>query len=316
MNIRNFILLAWLSAFLLGCVVQSRPYYSDGYNNNDYYDYRDTPSHEGYYYARIIFIGGMPYYVYDDRQVRPIPPQYRDHFSRYPYQSLNRPPVFSPDREVRDGYPMSRIIYFNGVPYNVRDNRSAEPLPNNLHQRFRYTTPSSQDNFSGNDNRPHPANQDRDNRHNEPPALAPARGNNEPPDHAQNRDHNDRPQFEDGRQGGAILNAPVKPNGQTTPPPGIIDSRRMPQPREERASPQQAQRNAGEPPSAAAKADKIRGSKVDKNKKISGKKNPSKKKSGKRKSGENTDGGNVDDTQPSDGRGRKGQHDDGAPLLR
>ncbi len=290
MNIRNFILLAGLSALLLGCVVHSRPYAND----YDYYDYRDTPSYEGYYYARIIFIGGFPYYVYDDRQVRPIPPQYRDHFSRYPYQSLNRPPVFSPDREVRDGYPMSHIIYFNGVPYNVRDNRSAEPLPDKLHQRFRYT-PTSQDNFPGNATQP--VNPGRDGRHNEPTA----RGNNEPPDNMQNRDRADHTRVEDGRQGGGILNAPVRPNEQPTPPPGIIDSRRMPQPRAKRESPQQVQRNAGEPASAAAQADNNRDRKVEKNKKKSDKRKP-----GREKSEEKNDAGKGDDAQSVDGRGRTG----------
>ena len=103
MTVRNLILLAGLSASLIGCVAYPPPYYAGGYNNqygNDYYDYRDTPSYQGYYYARIIFIGSIPYYVDGDHQIHQIPPRYRDHFSRYPYQNLHRPPVFSRDKEV------------------------------------------------------------------------------------------------------------------------------------------------------------------------------------------------------------------------
>ena len=290
MTVRNLILLAGLSVILLGCVIHSRPYYTDGY---DYYDYRDTPSYDGYYYARIIFIGNIPYYVYDDRQVRPIPPHLREHFIRYPYQTLHRPPVFSRDNEVRDGYPMSRIIYLNGVPYNVRDNRTAEPLPDKLHQRFRYT-PSIQDNFRGNDYRPQQPNQGRDDRHDEPPAFGPVRSNNQPPDNVRDRDHTDLPLFEGGRHGGAIQNVPARSNDRMTPPPGNVDSRRIPQTREEHASPQKVQRKAGEPSRAEAQADKSRGRKDD----------IDKKKTIKKKSDEKKDESNGDDAQPDDGRGR------------
>jgi hypothetical protein len=291
MNVRNLILLTGLSAFLLGCVVNPRPYYAGDY---DYYDYLDTPSYDGYYYARIIFIGNIPYYVYDDRQVRPIPPHLREHFIRYPYQTLHRPPVFSRDKEVRDGYPMSRIIYLNGVPYNVRDNRTAEPLPNKLHQRFRYT-PSSEGDFPGDDYRPRQPNQGRDDRHNELPSFGPARGNNEPPPgNVRDRDRMDRPLFEGGRQGNAIQNAPVRSNDQTTPPPGNVDSRRMPQTQAEHASPQQAKRNAAEAPRSKAQADNGLDRKDDENK----------KKSSMKKSDEKKDESKGDDAQPDDGHGR------------
>ncbi len=173
MNLRNFVLLAGLAIFLAGCVVNPRPYrdYDQRYAD-DYYDYRDTPSYEGYYYARIIFISNVPYYVDDDRHIRSIPPGLHDHFRRYPYNTLGRPPVFSHDTEMRDGYRVSRIIYLDGVPYNVENDRVARPLPEPLHQHFRYT-PSRQDNVPANGNRPQPPDQ-RDNgrhdneRHNEP----------------------------------------------------------------------------------------------------------------------------------------------------
>jgi hypothetical protein len=170
MNIRNILLLTGLAAFLAGCVVHPRPYppvYEEGYDNG-YYDYRGTPSYEGYYYARIIFIGSVPYYVDDDRNIRPIPARLHNHFRRYPYSTLARPPVFSADREVRDGYPVSRIIYLNGVPYNVGNDRNAQPLPDRLRPRFRYT-PSVQGNAPPYDNRPQQFDQRNNDRSNEPP---------------------------------------------------------------------------------------------------------------------------------------------------
>ena len=114
---------------------------------DEYYDYRGTPMYEGYYYARIIFIGNIPYYVDDYRNIRPIPPRLYDHFRMYPYSTLG-PPVFSRDRGMRDGYPLSSIIYLNNVPYNVGINRIAQPLPERLRPHFRY--PSSK---RGNDPR-------------------------------------------------------------------------------------------------------------------------------------------------------------------
>ncbi|MGB8077668.1 MAG: hypothetical protein WCF09_07315, partial [Gallionella sp.] len=142
MKLRNMVLLAASAVFMAACVANPSPYppgyYDQGYDA-DYYDYQGTPSYQGYYYARIIFIGNVPYYVDDNRAIRPIPPQLYDHFRHYPYQNLHRPPVFSPDREVREGYPMSRIIYLNGVPYHVGDDRKAQPLPAQMQPRFRYT---------------------------------------------------------------------------------------------------------------------------------------------------------------------------------
>lgn len=158
MNLRNFLLLTGLAVFMAGCIVNPRPHYRDydnPYDDSYYYDYRNTPSYEGYYYVRIIFIRDVPYYVDDDRYIRPIPPRLHDHFRRYPYNTLGRPPVFSPDREVRDGYPVSRIIYFDGVPYNVGNDRNAQPLPERLQPRFRYT-PLYQDNRPSKDYRAQP----------------------------------------------------------------------------------------------------------------------------------------------------------------
>lgn len=186
MTLRNFILLAGLSAFLFGCVIVPRHPHPRGYDD-DYYDYSDSPSYQGYFYARIIFIGAIPYYVGDDRVVRPIPHRYREHFRRYNYGTLRRPPVFSRDTEVRDGYPVSRIVYLNGVPYHVGDNRRAQALPHNLRDRFRYT-PSREGISPRNDNRIERFDRGRDNRRIEPS------GN------TRERSRKDRMIFESGRQ--------------------------------------------------------------------------------------------------------------------
>src|SRR5512143_1942903 len=130
MTLRNIVLILGLATLLGGCVVTPRQFadYPDNnyYYDNDYYDYYDTPSYEGYYYVRIIFIGNAPYYVDDDRHIRPLPPRVYDHFRRSPYRtSGGRLPVFSRDAEVRDGYPMSRIVYLNNIPYYVGNDRTA-----------------------------------------------------------------------------------------------------------------------------------------------------------------------------------------------
>lgn len=161
MKLRNIPLLAASAAFMAACVANPSPYppgyYDQGYDA-DYYDYQGTPSYQGYYYARIIFIGNVPYYVDDNRAIRPIPPQLYDHFRHYPYQNLHRPPVFSRDREVREGYPISRIIYLNGVPYHVGDDRNAQPLPAQMQPRFRYT-PNNPGNAPAYGNHPPPSGQ-------------------------------------------------------------------------------------------------------------------------------------------------------------
>jgi len=171
MRLRNTIFMAALAILMAGCVITPRPAYRDydQPHDEDYYDYRTTPSYEGYYYVRIIFIGSIPYFVDDDRYIRPIPRRLYGRFRSYPYSSLGRPPVFSRDTEVRDGYPVSRIIYFDGVPYNVGNDRIAQPLPERVQPHFRYT-PANQGNANG--NRPRPPAQHDNGRSNEPPVTA------------------------------------------------------------------------------------------------------------------------------------------------
>jgi hypothetical protein len=164
------IFMAALAFMMAGCVTSPRAgYVYDQPYDEGYYDYRGTPSYEGYYYVRIIFIRDVPYYVDDDRYIRPIPPHLYDHFRNYPYSTLGRTPVFSRDREVRDGYPVSRIIYLDGIPYNVGNDRKAQPLPERLQQRFRYA-PADQDKANVKPSRS-PVQQDNG-RNNEPPASA------------------------------------------------------------------------------------------------------------------------------------------------
>jgi hypothetical protein len=168
------IFMAALAFMMTGCVTTPRSsYIYDQPYDEGYYDYRGTPSYDGYYYVRIIFIGNIPYYVDDDRYIRPIPPRLYDHFRHYPYSTLGRPPVFSRDREVRDGYPVSRIIYLDGVPYNVGNDRKAQPLPERLQQHFRYS-PADRDRANDRPVQPPAQSQGRhDNgRNNEPPPTA------------------------------------------------------------------------------------------------------------------------------------------------
>lgn len=146
MSLRNILFPAGLAAAMSGCVINPAPYgyYEQRYDDDYYYDYRSSPSYQGYYYARIIFIGSVPYYVDDDRYIRPIPPRLYDHFRRYRYDSS--PPAFSRDTEVRDGYPVSRIVYLDGTPYHVGDDRNARPLPERLQPHFGYPQPGQGDN--------------------------------------------------------------------------------------------------------------------------------------------------------------------------
>lgn len=214
MKIRNILLLTGLSVFMAACAGPAGSYFSEGdypYDDGYYYDYRDTPSYEGYYYARIIFIGNVPYYVDDGRFIRPIPPRLYDHFRRYQYNTLGHPPMFSGDHEMRDGYPMSRIIYLDGVPYHVGNNRIAQPLPERLRPHFRYT-PSNPGNAPANGNRPQPFIQHDNGGNNVPPGFGQDRGNDRNRDehgpNGPNLEHMEQPPFVRGpREGGGDASA-------------------------------------------------------------------------------------------------------------
>ncbi|HTN93499.1 MAG TPA: hypothetical protein VMJ33_02865 [Gallionella sp.] len=156
MKVRNLLLPAGLAVFMAACAMpQGSSYYSD-YDQpfeDDFFDYQGTPSYEGYYYERIIFLGNIPYYVDDYRMIRPIPPYLYDRFRVYPYSTFG-PPVFSRDRRMRDGYPLSSIVYFNGIPYSVGNDRIARPVPDRLQPHFRYPSPNHGNDPRYGDHRP------------------------------------------------------------------------------------------------------------------------------------------------------------------
>lgn len=161
MCIRKVFLLSILALFLAGCVVQVRPAVRHSpHNEEEYHDTRSNPSYMGFYYARIVFIQGMPYYVDDERHIRQIPLKFHSHFVSYPYDRISKPLAFSQDNEVRDGYRMSRIIYFDGTPFQVNDDRSAYPLPKRLHPRFVFS-PSAQGKQTADDRTPLQNRRDR-----------------------------------------------------------------------------------------------------------------------------------------------------------
>ncbi|MGA8865057.1 MAG: hypothetical protein WBM09_04300 [Gallionella sp.] len=258
MNLRNILLAAVLAVLMAGCVVSPRPYppgypdqpvYPGQQYDEGYYDYRNTPSYEGYFYARIIFIGNVPYYVDDDRAIRPIPPRLYDHFRNYQYDRLGRPPVFSNDREVRDGYPVSRIIYLNGVPYHVGNDRKAQPVPERLQPHFRYNPPNQGNAPAG--NRPqspgqnpaqNPARQDNG-RSNAPPGFIQNRGQDRSSD--QTRDNRGPGNQDRGR----VNQAPVdtgQRQGGGTPPSAFIRGGTPPAPGQPGQPLRQGQPNAGD----------------------------------------------------------------------
>ena len=135
MNIRTLLIAAGL-ATLAGCAVG--PYWDDeGVYGPGYPVYRDTDFYEGYYYVQIIYIDGEPWYVDDYRRAHPIPPHLRSHFRNSSW-ARSLPPRFGRDDDMRDGYPLSRIVYVNDVPVYVDDDLRARPLPSHLRNEFPY----------------------------------------------------------------------------------------------------------------------------------------------------------------------------------
>lgn len=138
MTLRTMVIVAGLATLAGGCSTPSEPRQHDdrGYPY-DHRVYRDTDSYQGYYYVRIIYISGTPWYVDDYRRVRPIPRHLHSHFQHSTWvRSL--PPRFAREREMRDGYDISRIVYINDVPHYVDDDRRSRPVPDRLRSRFDY----------------------------------------------------------------------------------------------------------------------------------------------------------------------------------
>jgi hypothetical protein len=270
MSLRKLVLIGSLATVLGGCVVAPAPhahrggYYDDNnyYSDDDYYDYHATPSYEGYFYVRVIFIGNIPYYVDDDRHVRPIPRHLHDHFRKSPFRNRDRhAPYFSRDREVRDGYDMSRVVYFNNVPHYVENGRVARPLPNHMHDRFR-AAPFGRDNDRSNDGRFTP------DRRNEPPSYGRDRDRRESPVYGRERDpaygreqermtpppfdrdrdrdqrgNNDPRQYDEPR----FRESPFRENGAEVRMNGRNSPQPLPPVHEERGNPQPDQRGSDGP---------------------------------------------------------------------
>ncbi len=215
MTLRTMVIVAGLAALAGGCSTPSEPRQQDdrGYPY-DHRVYRDTDSYQGYYYVRIIYINGDPWYVDDYRRVRPIPRHLHSHF-QYSTWVRSLPPRFGREREMRDGYDLSRIVYINDVPLYVDDDRRTRAVPDRLHNRFEYRAvmPQQGDDRRGDerrgDERPQPPQRydDREARP-VPPASgrdersAPAaQGREQPPDRGAGRDEG-RPTPQDkGRNG-------------------------------------------------------------------------------------------------------------------
>lgn len=136
MNIRTIVIVAGLAALAGGCAVTPRQYEDRGYQQ-DYPVYRENDSYEGYYYVRVVYIDGDPWYVDDYRRARPIPRHLHSHFRNSSW-TRSLPPRFSQDAGMRDGYPLSRIVYINDVPHHVDNDRRARPVSTKLRSRFSY----------------------------------------------------------------------------------------------------------------------------------------------------------------------------------
>lgn len=139
MTFRTMMIVAGLATLAGGCAVTSddpRPRDVRVYPQ-DRPIYRETDSYEGYFYFRIIYISGTPWYVDDYRRVRPIPRHLHSHFA-YSTWVRSLPPRFGRDRVVRDGYDLSRIVYINNVPHYVDDDRRARQMPDQVRNRFDY----------------------------------------------------------------------------------------------------------------------------------------------------------------------------------
>jgi hypothetical protein len=136
MTLRTTAIILGLAALAGGCTVNT--YHDDV---GDYqYDERvihEDDAYEGYYYVRIVYLNGIPWYVDDDLRARPVPAHLRGQF-RYSSWARSLPPSFGRDSGERDGYRLSRIVYINGVPHTVDADRRARPIPPGLRSRFSY----------------------------------------------------------------------------------------------------------------------------------------------------------------------------------
>jgi hypothetical protein len=143
MTLRTTALILGLASLAGGCTVTPRYDEARVYPDERRVIYEDD-AYEGYYYVRIVYLGGVPWYVDEDLQARPVPPHLRGHF-RYGTWARSAPPRFGRDDGVRDGYRLSRIVYIDGVPHHVDEGRHARPIPARLRSRFSYDSVARHD---------------------------------------------------------------------------------------------------------------------------------------------------------------------------
>ncbi len=143
MTLRTTALILGLAALAGGCTVAPR-HDVRVYPRDQHVVVHEHDAYEGYYYVRIVYLGGVPWYVDDDLRARPLPPHLRSHF-RYGTWARSLPPSFGRDAGVRDGYRLSRIVYVDGVPHHVDEGRHARPIPSRLRSRFAYDSVARHD---------------------------------------------------------------------------------------------------------------------------------------------------------------------------
>jgi hypothetical protein len=136
-------LILGLAALAGGCTVTPHHHDVRVYPDDRRVIYEDD-AYEGYYYVRIVYLGGVPWYVDDDLRARPVPAHLRSHF-RYGAWARSAPPSFGRDTGMREGYRLSRIVYIDGVPHHVDEGRHARPIPARLRSRFSYDSVARHD---------------------------------------------------------------------------------------------------------------------------------------------------------------------------
>lgn len=195
MTIRNLVMVAGLAAVASGCVVAPGHYEERRYESDHRVVYHENDSYEGYYYARVVYISGDPWYVDDYRRARPIPRHLHAHFRNSSW-TRSLPPRFSQDTGVRDGYHLSRIVYINDAPHHIDDDRRARPVPTRLRSRFSYVT-VVQDNDRGRKvgGRPESPVQVRERERDERPAYGRDREREEQPAYGRGREREERPAY-------------------------------------------------------------------------------------------------------------------------
>ena len=200
MTIRNLVMVAGLAAVASGCVVAPGHYEERRYESTHRVVYHENDSYEGYYYARVVYIGGDPWYVDDYRRARPIPRHLHAHFRNSSW-TRSLPPRFSQDTVVRDGYHLSRIVYINDAPHHIDDDRRARPVPTKLRSRFSYVT-VVQDNDRGRQvgGRPESPAHVRERERDEQPAYGRGRDRDEQPAYGRGREREGQPAYVRGHE--------------------------------------------------------------------------------------------------------------------